>query len=142
MLAKDEGRFLKVKPSEIEPLRESLHFLRTTNVHIRTFWTSWEKFQGLWHNLQVPAGSGKLRVRAGRHARARARGAVEQTLGEMLGEEESALVIIDPREMPRNWAEIWAAENIGECYPRTGAAPGPEDQAETEGKDEEEWPKE
>ena len=54
MLAKNEGRFLKVKPSEIEPLREALHFLRRTNVHIRTFWTSWEKFEGLWHNLQVP----------------------------------------------------------------------------------------
>ena len=37
MLAKDEGRFLRIKPSEIEPLRESLHFLREKNVHVRTF---------------------------------------------------------------------------------------------------------
>ena len=123
MLAKNEGRFLKVKPSEIEPLREALHFLRTTSVHIRTFWTSWEKFEGLWHNLQVPAGSGQLRVRPGRSGRAQAQAAVEHTLGEMLGEEEVALVIIDPREMPRNWTEIWAAENIGECYPRRAEAP-------------------
>ena len=40
MLAKNEGRFLKVKPSEIEPLREALRFLRKTSVRIRTFWTS------------------------------------------------------------------------------------------------------
>ena len=129
MLAKDEGRFLKVKPSEIEPLREALHFLRTTNVHIRNFWTSRERFEGLWHNLQVPASSGRLRVRAGRGGRAQARAAVEHTLGEMLGEEEVALVIIDPREMPRGWTEIWAAEDIGECFPWTGGGAGPGEQA-------------
>ena len=118
MLAKDEGRFLRIKPSEIEPLRESLHFLREKNVHVRTFWTSWEKFQNLWKNIQVPAGTGKLRVRASRGGRARGRAGVEQTLGETLGEEEAALVIIDPKEMPRTWAEVGAAENIGECVPR------------------------
>ena len=107
MLAKDEGRFLHIRPNEIEPLRETLHFLRENNQHIRTFWTSWERFQDLWHNIQVPAGTGKLKVRAARRGRARARAgraAIEQTLGETLGEEEAALVIIDPKEMPRNWA--------------------------------------
>ena len=111
MLGKDEGRFLRIKPNEVEPLREALHFLREHNTHIRTFWTSWERFQDLWHNIQVPAGTGKLRVRAARRGRARA--AVEQTLGETLGDEEAALVIIDPKEMPRVWAQVWAAENIG-----------------------------
>ncbi len=107
---------MRIKPNEIEPLREMLHFLRESNTHIRTFWTSWERFQDLWHNIQVPAGTGKLRVRARRTARTRA--AVEQTLGETLGDEEVALVIIDPKEMPRVWAQVWAAENIGECMPR------------------------
>ena len=63
---------------------------------------------------------------------------MEHPLGEMLGEEEVALVIIDPREMPRNWTEIWAAENIGECFPRLGGDAGPGDQAETEEAAEEE----
>ena len=57
--------------------------------------------------------------------------------GDPVGE-EVALVIIDPREMPRNWTEIWAAENIGECFPRTGSGAGPGDQAETEETAEEE----
>ena len=89
MLGKDEGRFLRIKPNEVEPLREALHFLREHNTHIRTFWTSWERFQDLWHNIQVPAGTGKLQVRAARRGRARARAAMEQTLGETLGEEAS-----------------------------------------------------
>ena len=104
MLGKDEGRFLRIKPNEVEPLREALHFLRVHNTHIRTFWTSWERFQDLWHNIQVPAGTGELRVRAARRGRARA--AVEQTLGETLGDEDAALVIIDPKEMPRVWAQV------------------------------------
>ena len=40
MLGKDEGRFLRIKPNEVEPLREMLHFLRDKNPHIRTFLTS------------------------------------------------------------------------------------------------------
>ena len=121
MLGKDEGRFLRIKPNEVGPLREMLHFLRDKNPHIRTFWTSWERFQDLWHNIQVPAGTGKIRVRAARTARTRA--AVEQTLGETLGDEDAALVIIDPKEMPRVWAQVWAAENIGACVPRPGGGP-------------------
>ena len=130
MLGKDEGRFMRIKPDEIEPLRESLRFLREHNTHIRSFWTSWERFQDLWHNIQVPAGGGTIKVRASRR---KGRAAVEQTLGETLGDEEAALVIIDPREMPRVWAQVWAAENIGECVPRQegNPVPGPPGQTPT-----------
>ena len=74
MLGKNEGRFMHIKPDEVEPLRETLHYLREHNVHIRTFWTSWERFQDLWHNIQVPVGSGAVKVRASRR-RGRAAGA-------------------------------------------------------------------
>ena len=105
MLGKNEGRFMHIKPDEVEPLRETLHYLREHNVHIRTFWTSWERSQDLWHNIQVPVGSGAVKVRASRR---RGRAAVEQTLGETLGDEDEALVVIDPREMPRAWAQVCA----------------------------------
>ena len=37
MLGRDEGRFLRIRPNEVEPLREALNFLRANNVHLRTF---------------------------------------------------------------------------------------------------------
>ena len=101
MLAKDEGRFLKIRADELEPLRNALHFLRQENIHIRQFWTSWERFHDLWHNIQVPAGSGGLRVRPAKTSRRQQQAAVEQTIGETLGDEEVALVVIDPNELPR-----------------------------------------
>ena len=68
----------------------------------------------------MPVGTGSIKVRASRR---KGRAAVEQTLGETLGDEEEALVVIDPREMPRAWAQVCAAENIGECVARPAEHP-------------------
>ena len=37
---------------------------------------------------------------------------------ETLGDEECALVIIDPKELPMTWAQVAAVERIGECRAR------------------------
>lgn len=130
MLAKDEGKFFKMKSDEVDKLHESLYFLKEHNVHVRVFLTSWEQFSDLWHHIQVPAGDGKLRVRTTK-TRRRGKAAVEHALNETLGDEEAALVIIDPKEAPSSWAEVAAAAEIGECRfrPTEGQEARDEDQA-------------
>ena len=51
MVAKDEGRFFKIKANEVDSLREAFHHLKEHNVHIRKYLTSWERFHSLWRNI-------------------------------------------------------------------------------------------
>ncbi len=126
MLGRDEGRFYRLRESEVEPLRECLLWLRTKNPHLRVYYSTAERFGALYEKLQtvVPLGSKEARVRIQRTRRVES--AVEATLDDTLGSESAVLVIVDPAELPRSWASVDAlAEGIGEAEYRV-SLDGPE----------------
>ena len=46
MVGTDDSSAQKIRPDEVEPLRESLNFLKENNQHIKEFLTNWERFSG------------------------------------------------------------------------------------------------
>jgi hypothetical protein len=65
MLHKDEGQFCKIRASEVEPLRETLMWLRENNPHFQAYWTNAERFIELYGQFQavLPRTDGSVPVR-------------------------------------------------------------------------------
>ena len=120
VLGKDEGEWLKLKPDEAACLKECLWFLREHNPHFRQFLTVWEAYafpNGCVHSV-VPTGHGDTPVQPARGGARRQR-RVETRIADTLGNDEVALVVIDPAEGPRTWAEIENTDpTIGEAAGR------------------------
>ena len=106
VLGKNDGKYLKIRASELQALHECLAWLREYNPHLQAFWSNVEKF-GLFFGSRsclftiadkaAPVSSGRKQQR---------RGAQTENLGSTIGHDEAALAVFDPQQFPKNWHEI------------------------------------
>ena len=119
MLGEQSAEFERLRGAEVEPLRECLQYLRVNNPHLRVHLSNAERFVKLYGELQavVPRGRGETQVRLQR-TRQRPNQTATSTLADTLGAETDVLVVVDPRELPRNYATVdLLAEQVGDaCY--------------------------
>ena len=130
MLGRDEGRLYKVPSWEHEDVKKCLRWLKEKNPHVRVLMTNMERFGNMYKRLQalVPQGRADASVRLQRTHRSSS--AIESTLGDTIGSEESVLVVVDPKELPKTLASLdLFADSIGSATPR---APGETDRPPAE----------
>ncbi len=115
MLGKNEGRLFRLRAAEVEDVRSCQVWLRKHNPHVQLLLTNAERFDSLYTHLQtvIPEGRNDAPIRIKRSPRLTAN--VESAIGTTLGEEQAVLVVVDPKELPRNYVSVDVlAEKIGD----------------------------
>ena len=114
MLDRTDTPWKEIRAEEVPYLRECLKWLKTENPHVRQFWTLLERFGINLKQIRNLLPEGDLQTPIQISRRQQTTNTDQDTLESTLNEESCALVVLEPEQFPKAWAEVsLLADKVG-----------------------------